>query len=307
MSRPRHVFETYIKATPQQIWEALTKPEFTRRYFFHSAINCGWESDSGYTYDSDDGTPVVQGNILEATPPHRLVMTFQLLFSSELALEPPSKVTWEITQVGEVCRLTCIHTDLAKAPITWSATASGWSVVLQSLKTLIETGDEIGEIPDDGKSPFSPHRPPEIEWHRTLAIEANNATHKLLDLPDRSADDNDRMIHQAHAAAHHWRIAGTIENWARAEYMCSRVYSFVGRAEPALHHAQQCMDFVQRAELVDWDLAYAHEALARALACNGQLDEARLERQKASDIAVTDPEDKSLVDADIAIGPWYGA
>jgi uncharacterized protein YndB with AHSA1/START domain len=307
MSRPRHVFETYIKATPEQIWEALTKPEFTRRYFFHSAINCGWEPDSGYTYDSEDGTPVVQGTVVEATPPHRLVMTFQLLFSPELALEPPSKVTWEITQVGAACRLTCIHTDLANAPTTWAATASGWSVVLQSLKTLLETGDEIGEIPDDGRSPFSPHRPPDIEWHRSLAIEANNATHELLDMPDRSADDNGRMIHQAHAAAHHWRIAGSIENCARAEYMCSRVYAFVGRAEPALHHARNCMDLVQRAELTDWDLAYAHEALARALACNGELDEARLERQRATDVAVADPEDKSLVDADIAAGPWYMA
>ncbi len=166
MSRPRRVFETYIKASPEQVWEALVTPEFTRRYFFHCAINCGWEPQAPYTYDLDDGTPAIKGVVLESVPSARLVMSFQMLFTPELAAEPASKITWELTQVGDACRLTCVHGDLAGSPITWSATASGWSVVLQSMKTLIETGADLGEIPDDGKSPFSPlspQRSPDVE------------------------------------------------------------------------------------------------------------------------------------------------
>jgi uncharacterized protein YndB with AHSA1/START domain len=311
MAKPRHVFETYIKATPEQVWEALIRPEFTKRYFFHTAINCGWEPSADsrnvpYTYDMEDGSAAIQGSILEAVPPSRLVMSFQMLFTPELAAEPASKVTWELTQVGDACRLTCIHGDLAFSPVTWAATASGWSVVLQSLKTLIETGEDIGEIPDDGKSPFSPQRPADIEWHRTLGAECNNATHELVEQPVRSDDETLRMIHQAHAAAYHWRIAGTIENWARAEYMCSRAYSFAGRSEPALFHASMCRKYVDQAGLLDWDLAFAHEAMARALACSGDLEGARRERALARAVPVADPEDKAIVDADIDGGPWFG-
>ncbi len=306
MSKPRHVFETYIKATADQIWEALVNPDFTKRYFFQTAINCGWEPQASYTYDLPDGTPAMKGVVLDSVRPQRLVMSFQMLFTPALAAEPPSKITWEITPVGDVCRLTCIHSDLALSPITWAATASGWNVVLQSMKTLIETGEDIGDIPDDERSPFSPHRPALLEWHRTLGIEANNMVHQLLDKPSRSDDETFQMIHVAHAAAHHWRIAGTIENWARAEYMCSRAYAFSGRSEAALVHATRCKAYVDEAQLQDWDLAYAHEALARALACGGDLERAQVERALASAVFVADPEDKALVDADIASGPWFG-
>jgi uncharacterized protein YndB with AHSA1/START domain len=306
MAYPRHVFETYIKASPEQIWEGLTRPEFTQKYFFHCAINCGWEPNAKYTYDLPDGTPAVRGEVLDAEPPHRLVMTYQMLFTPELAAEQPSKVTWEITQVGDACRLTCIHGDLAFSPATWTATASGWSVVLQGLKTLLETGEPIGEIPDDGKSPFSSEQPADIEWHRTQGIETNNATFRLLDSATRTYEENELMIHQVHASAFHWGIAGTDINRLRAEYMCSRVYAFVGRAEPALHHANRCLAILETTGTHDFDEAYAHEALARAHACAGNLDEARKHLSTSKSTTIADPEDRAIVEADIKAGPWYG-
>ena len=306
MAHPRHVFETYIKASAEQIWEGLTRPEFTEKYFFHCAINCGWEPNSTYTYDLPDGSPALRGEILECDPPHRLVMSFQMLFTPELAAEQPSKVTWEITPVGDACRLTCIHGDLAFSPATWTATATGWSIVIDGLKTLLETGSPIGEIPDDGKSPFSPERPAEIEWHRSQGIATNNATFQLLDNAMRTDEENELMIHQVHASAYHWGIAGTDINRLRAEYMCSRVYAFVGRGEPALHHARRCMDLVAKAGANDFDETYAHEALARAYACAGDLDQAREHLTKARNTTIADPEDQAIVDADIKTGPWYG-
>lgn len=178
--------------------------------------------------------------------------------------------------------------------------------MLQGLKTLLETGQPIGEIPDDGRSPFTPERAADTEWHRTQGIAANNDTHRLLDNDKRTDEDDERMTHQVHASAHHWGIAGTDINRSRAEYMCSRVYSFVGRAEPALHHAQRCMDLVVKNDVHDWDEAYAHEALARAYACAGDLAKARLHRQRAETTTIADLEDRAIVVAEIKTGPWYG-
>jgi hypothetical protein len=147
--------------------------------------------------------------------------------------------------------------------------------------------------------------------HRSLAVDANNGVYPLLAaLTDRTAVDanaDDRVVHLAHAAAHHWRIAGTIEQWAMAEYLCSRVYSFLGRAEPARHHAARSTALMDEAGLGDWQRAYALEATARALACAGRTDEARAALRAALEIPIADPEDGAIVIDDINTGPWYGA
>jgi uncharacterized protein YndB with AHSA1/START domain len=311
MSRPRHVFETYIKAEPERIWQALTDPAFTTRYLFGVGLHGAFETDTPYSGTDGDGHVTIDGVVSEAVPYRRLVMSFRLLFTPELAAEPASQVTWEITPVGDACRLTCIHGDLFKAPLTWQTTATGWSVVLAGLKTLLETGADLGEVPDDGGSPFAAAAGADVAWHRTMGIEANNGTYDLLDKTDRTADEDDALVHRAHAAAWHWGIAGTIVNRARAEYLVSRVHAFVGRPEGALHHANRCGALVTQAEaegaaVADFDRAYAHEALARALACAGRLDEARAERDAAAAVAIADDEDRTIVEGDLATGPWYG-
>jgi uncharacterized protein YndB with AHSA1/START domain len=76
MSRPAHLFETYIRATPEAIWAALTKPEFTRQYFFHSAVNSGWEPNGAVAYTMPDGSIAAEGLVVESDAPRRLVMTW---------------------------------------------------------------------------------------------------------------------------------------------------------------------------------------------------------------------------------------
>lgn len=306
MARPRHVFETYIKATPERIWEALTNPEFTRRYYFASSVNSTWEKGASYSYDDANGTAALRGEVLECEPGKKLVLSFQLLYDAEAAAEKVSKVTWEITPLGDVCRLTCMHGDLAFSPKTWALTADGWNVILNGLKTLLETGDVLGEIRDDGRSPFVSSGEVDKQWHRSLGIECNNNTYELLGRTDRSPDDTDLMVHTAHASNYHWSFVGTVVNRVRGEYLCSRVYAFAGRAEPALHHADVAMRLATEANLTDFDLVYSNEGMARALACAGRLDEARTYLDRARSIEVAGPEDKEIVDGDLAAGPWYG-
>src|SRR3954464_1947812 len=86
---------------------------------------------------------------------------------------------------------------------------------------------------------------------------------------DRSAADDDRMLHAAHASRHHWGEVGTPANLARGEWQCSRVYAVLGRAEPSLHHAHRVLEICEQHGIADWDLAFAYEALARAHAVAG--------------------------------------
>ncbi len=304
----RHVFETYIRATPDQVWEALTEPAFTRQFFFGLAVNAGWEPGGTYTYDNDGG-PAIEGIIESVERPRKLVMTFRILFDPEAAAEQPSRVTWELTPVGDATRVTCIHGDLAFSPATFRITASGWSIVLSGLKTLVETGAPLGDVPDDGGSPFAPAATAadvDTAWHRRNGVTCNNAVYGLLDRDHRSADDDALMVHTAHASAYHWGLAGGPEHLARAEYLLGRVYAFLGRAEPARYHAQRCLDGCDAAGLQDFDRAFAHEAMARALACAGDLDAAARHVAAARAVPVADAEDKAICDADLVAGPWFG-
>ncbi len=104
---------------------------------------------------------------------------------------------------------------------------------------------------------------------RQLAADLFNEVWTLIETPDRSSEDDDRMLHAAHASRFHWGEVGAGVNLARGEWQCARVYSVLGRAEPALHHARRCLELCTRHEVEDFDLPYAHEGLARAYALAG--------------------------------------
>jgi len=116
------------------------------------------------------------------------------------------------------------------------------------------------------------------------------------------------MLHAAHASRYHWGEVGTVVNRARGEWQCSRVYSALGRAEPALHHANRCLELCESnvPELDDFDLPFAYEALARANAVAGDAESARhwIGRARAAAEAIVDEDDRALLEADLAtIGP----
>ena len=133
------VYSVFIRATPEQVWDAITKPEFTEKYFFGTRI----ELRDGRRF-STMGESGWDEEVLEADPPRRLVHQWISAWQPELAAEAPSRVTWEIEpRDGGVTRLTVVHDRLERSPKTAESVAGGWAYVLSSLKSLLETGRQL--------------------------------------------------------------------------------------------------------------------------------------------------------------------
>ena len=116
---------------------------------------------------------------------------------------------------------------------------------------------------------------PEREWHKKFAVDLFNLVWELLDKEKRTADENDKMLHAAHASRFHWGEIGTPPGFERGEWQVSRVYSVLNRAEAAIHHAQRCLAICTENEIGDFDIAFAYEALARAYAVAGDVEKGK--------------------------------
>ncbi len=140
---------------------------------------------------------------------------------------------------------------------------------------------------------------------RQHAVDLFNETWSLLDTADRAPEQDERMIHAAHASRLHWEAAGTAENVAIGDWLCSRVYAVLGRAEPSMYHARWCLSRAETEPLPDWVRAEGHEAMARAHALQGDLDEARRHAEQARAIcdSIDDADDREVVLGDLATLP----
>lgn len=154
MDRPTFVYATYIQTTPERLWEALTSPEFTQRYW-NASFETDWAPGSEMVWTLH-GVRVAHPDqvVLEADPPRRLSFTWHT-FSPELAravgadeevfaiarAEPRSKATFEIEPAGSVVKLTVIHEDFSPDSRAAQLVSRGWPQVLSKLKTLLETGE----------------------------------------------------------------------------------------------------------------------------------------------------------------------
>jgi hypothetical protein len=129
---------------------------------------------------------------------------------------------------------------------------------------------------------------------RALAVGLFNRTWDLLDTAGRTGEQDDEMIHGAHASRYHWGQVGEPVNLARGEWQCSRVYAMLGRPEPALWHARRSLEICERHGIGDFDLAFAYEALARASALSGDRDaaSAELDRARAAAAGIADADDR---------------
>jgi DNA-binding transcriptional MerR regulator len=143
--------------------------------------------------------------------------------------------------------------------------------------------------------------------HRRLGIALFNHTWTLLEKPDRTVEEIDEMLHATHASRFHWARAEGREpaHLARGEWQISRVYAVLGRGEPALWHARRCLEIHEANGVADWDIASAYEAMARASGVAG--DRQAAEAWKARAIAaldgIADPDDRQIVEGDIATLP----
>jgi uncharacterized protein YndB with AHSA1/START domain/DNA-binding transcriptional ArsR family regulator len=141
-SKMEKVFEIYIKTTPERLWEAITDPAQRARYTFGVEVRSDWSPGSEYeSTPAGSSTPIAAGTNLEVDPPHRLVQSFNALWSDDVKAEGTSRVTWEIEQVEDSCRLTVIHDQLREG--AHGELYGGWPMILSGLKTLLETGGTL--------------------------------------------------------------------------------------------------------------------------------------------------------------------
>jgi uncharacterized protein YndB with AHSA1/START domain/biotin operon repressor len=134
------VFEIYIKTTPERLWEAITDPALRAKYSFGVGAQSDWTPGSTYeAVHPGAGVTIAQGENLEVDPPHRLVQSFNALWSDDVRAEGTSRVTWEIEQVEDSCRLVVTHDQLREG--AHGELYGGWPMILSGLKTLLETGE----------------------------------------------------------------------------------------------------------------------------------------------------------------------
>ena len=153
------VYRVYIRATPEAIWDAITKPEWNERYGYPGRGDFDLRPGGKYLATAGEeaqamGMPaeLVDGEVIEVDPPRKLVQTWRALWDPELVAEGPTRVTWEITEeIGGVAQLTVTH-ELENAPKHAAQVASaspleqgggGWVWILSDLKTLLESGETL--------------------------------------------------------------------------------------------------------------------------------------------------------------------
>jgi uncharacterized protein YndB with AHSA1/START domain len=153
------VYRVYIKATPQAIWDAITKPEWTEKYGYSGNAEYDLRPGGRFRIVPTDGQReigipdvMVDGEVIESEPPRRLVQTWRMAMAPEMAAEGFTRLTYEIDETMDgVAKLTITH-DLTGAPLLAEVVAGagedqgaggGWSWVLSGLKTLLETGTSL--------------------------------------------------------------------------------------------------------------------------------------------------------------------
>ncbi len=145
MADSRFVYVTYIRTTPEKLWQALIDPEFTRRYWCGTHHESEWKPGTAWRIMIPDGRVADSGEIIEFEPCQRLVLTWRNEFKPELREEGFSRMTYELEQVGESVKLTVIH-EIDKPDSKFiKAVSNGWPHILASLKSLLETGESLAE------------------------------------------------------------------------------------------------------------------------------------------------------------------
>ena len=143
-NKPEYIYKTFIRTTPQKLWEAITSAAFTRLYFHNTEINSDWKVGSSVVFKRAGSEEiVVEGKVLTADKPKLLSYTWRALYDEDMAAESHSRVTFEIEAMPGVCRLQVVHDDFDAGSKTYEQVSQGWSAIICSLKSLLETGEPL--------------------------------------------------------------------------------------------------------------------------------------------------------------------
>jgi uncharacterized protein YndB with AHSA1/START domain len=145
MDKPKFVYVTYIRTTPEKLWQALIEPEFTRQFWYDTWQDCQWKPGASWRIMIPDGRVANSGEVLEIDPPRRLVLSWRKELLPELRVEGYSRLTYEIEKQADSVKLTITHESDTPGSKLIKAVSNGWPIILASLKSLLETGQSLEE------------------------------------------------------------------------------------------------------------------------------------------------------------------
>jgi uncharacterized protein YndB with AHSA1/START domain/DNA-binding transcriptional ArsR family regulator len=141
--KPEHVFAVFIRATREQVWEAITSSDYTLKYYYASTVESEFRPGAPIVYRID-GNDAIRGDVIESAPPEKLVTTFDAVWDDDVRADPPSRITWILDEAGGgVTKLTVVHDGFASETDTFNQVARGMPFILSGLKTLLETGEPL--------------------------------------------------------------------------------------------------------------------------------------------------------------------
>ena len=135
-----HVYEIYIRTSPERLWQALTDPNDTEKYYFGTRVANITTVGADYAYNGPDGNAMLSGKVIESDPPRKLVTTF---IPGWIESANESTVVFEIAPEGDVCKLTLRHERLIVGDALSDGVKNGWARIFSSLKSLLESGEAL--------------------------------------------------------------------------------------------------------------------------------------------------------------------
>jgi uncharacterized protein YndB with AHSA1/START domain len=138
------VYVTYIRTTPERLWEAITRADFTEKYWYGLRVSAGSKAGEPFEIQAPDGNVWTHGEVLAADRPHRLSYSFQNAHREGMRQEEPSRVTFLLEPVGDVVRLTVTHDQFEQGSELFEGIRYGWPAILSGLKTFLETDASLG-------------------------------------------------------------------------------------------------------------------------------------------------------------------
>lgn len=143
MEKSTFVYVTFIRTTPEKLWQKLTETGVAREFFFATALEAEWKVGGTWKSTAPDGTLVDGGEVLEVDPPKRLVLKWRNEHKPECKAEGYSRMTYELEPKGEMVKLTVLHEMDKGQSVFIQAVSGGWPIILSSLKSLLETGESL--------------------------------------------------------------------------------------------------------------------------------------------------------------------
>jgi uncharacterized protein YndB with AHSA1/START domain len=151
MNKPQFVYVIYIAAEPEKVWQALTDPTMTEKYWFGFRVDASAKAGEYMTARSPSGQEAHHDPIIESDPPRRLSYAWKPLFKG-MPDERPSRVTFELVPFKEQTRLTIVHDEFEEGSKILPMISGGWPAVLSSMKSFIETGRGLQAPPWDAEA-----------------------------------------------------------------------------------------------------------------------------------------------------------